>query len=129
MAKQVSRNYNEAESQSVNLINKGTVIVGDITTDGDIRIDGELKGNIDVKGRLVIGTSGKIEGEISCKNTEISGVVLGKIKATELLTMKESARITGDIISAKLTVEPGSLFTGTCKMGDNRSQDEPSAKK
>ena len=129
MAKQITKYNNEPQGQSINIINKGTKIVGDIIADGDIRIDGELKGNIDAKGRLVIGPSGKIEGEITCKNIEILGEVIGKIQTSELLTMKESAKIKGDIASAKLTVEPGSLFTGSCKMGDDRKKDEPAIKK
>ncbi len=128
MAKPITRSYNESEGQSINIINKGTKIVGNITADGDIRIDGELKGNIDAKGRLVIGVSGKIEGEVTCRNIEISGAVLGKIQATELITMKETAKIKGDIVSAKLTVEPGSLFTGTCKMGNDSLNNESKGK-
>ena len=54
MAKQTS-NYNDNLNQSINIINEGTLIKGDITANGDIRIDGELIGNIESKGRIVIG--------------------------------------------------------------------------
>jgi cytoskeletal protein CcmA (bactofilin family) len=117
MAKPISRSYNESEGQSINIISNGTKITGDVSAEGDIRIDGELKGNIIAKGRLVVGSSGKIEGEISCKNIEVSGEVKGKITATELLTMKSMAKVYGDIMAGKLSVEPGSVFTGTCTMG------------
>ncbi len=111
------KSYPEAPSQNINLISSGTKINGDIHADGDIRIDGFLKGNIKSKGRLVIGSSGSVEGEILCTNIEISGKFKGKISAAELLTLKSTAIVNGEIVATKLSVEPGSFFTGTCQMG------------
>lgn len=118
MAKQ-SANYGELQNQSINIISEGTTIKGDLTASGDTRIDGTLIGNITSKGRLVIGPKGKVEGEINCNNIEVSGYIKGKIAVSELLNMKASAKIYGDIIAGKLSVEPGSVFTGTCKMGSD----------
>ena len=124
MAKQVSNYYGETQNQSINIINEGTLIKGDITANGDIRIDGELVGNIDAKGRLVIGPNGKVKGEINCNNIEVSGYIKGKIMVSELLTMKASAQIFGDLVAGKLSVEPGSVFTGTCTMGENKDSNK-----
>lgn len=120
MAKQTN-NYGESLNQSINIINEGTTIKGDIVANGDIRIDGDLIGNIDAKGRLVIGPNGKVDGEINCNNIEVSGFIKGKVNVSEMLTMKASAKISGDIVAGKLSVEPGSLFTGTCSMGDTKN--------
>lgn len=128
MAKQTS-NYGDNLNQSINIISEGTLIKGDIAANGDIRIDGELVGNIDAKGRLVIGPKGKVEGEINCNNIEVSGYIKGKVKVVELLTMKSSAKIYGEIIAGKLSVEPGSLFTGTCTMGDSIEKNEKQQQK
>ena len=108
---------NNSETASVNLIGAGTIIVGDVTTNGDIRIDGSLTGSITVKGKMVIGVSGMIDGEAVCQNADISGTVKGKIAVTELLALKASAKLTGDIITNKIAVEPGAVFSGSCSMG------------
>ena len=108
---------NESDSQSVNLIGVGTTIEGDITTNGDMRIDGSLTGSINVKGKLVIGVSGFVEGEIICQNADISGTIKGKIGVAELLALKASSKLSGDIITNKIAIEPGATFTGTCSMG------------
>ena len=108
---------NEPESASINLIGAGTFIQGDIKTNGDIRIDGTLVGSINVKGKLVIGVSGNIDGETICQNADVSGAIKGKITVNELLSLKASAKLTGDIIANKLAIEPGANFSGSCSMG------------
>jgi cytoskeletal protein CcmA (bactofilin family) len=101
----------------LNRIVEGTSIEGDIRSDSNIRIDGKLKGTIHTKGRLVIGTSGIIEGEIHCENADIEGVFIGKINVNQLLSLKATAKLTGDIITSKLAIEPGAMFSGACSMG------------
>ena len=108
---------NVQESNSVNLIGSGTTIEGDIKSTGDVRIDGILIGSINTKGKLVIGATGSIDGEIVCQNADVSGGIKGKITVTELLSLKATAKITGDIIANKLAIEPGANFSGTCSMG------------
>lgn len=116
---------NEGLTQSINIISEGTKIKGDIIANGDIRIDGELLGNISAKGRLVIGPKGKIEGQILCNNIEISGYVKGKVTASELINMKSTSQIIGDIVTGKLSVEPGSIFSGSCVMNGTKPLNEP----
>ena len=108
---------------SINFLSIGTVIKGDIKTNGDFRIDGILYGSITSKGKVVVGSSGKIEGEIICLNADISGEITAKIVVYELLTLKASAKITGDIVTSKLAIEPGAIFTGTCNMDDIPKQE------
>ena len=114
---QKSNKNNSTESVSINLIGNGTSITGDIKSSGDIRIDGILNGNIIINGKLVIGSTGKIEGNVNCQNADISGEIKGKINVSELLILKSSAKLVGDIITGKISIEPNALFTGSCNMG------------
>jgi cytoskeletal protein CcmA (bactofilin family) len=111
----------ETEVNRLNVIGEGTNINGDIKSDGDIRIDGSITGNITLEGKLVIGKNGKINGEIRCKNSEVSGTVEGKLFVSELLNLKASAVIKGDIKTSKLAIEPNAVFTGTCNMDGGQS--------
>jgi cytoskeletal protein CcmA (bactofilin family) len=106
-----------AAGTSINLIGNGTTISGDVNANGDIRIDGILTGNINITGKLVIGSSGKIEGNIICQNADVSGEVNGTIQVSDLLALKATAKVLGDITTGKLSIEPNAVFTGTCKMG------------
>ena len=123
MAK-TNANY-ESPSQSINIISEGTKIKGDVIANGDIRIDGELLGNISAKSKLVIGPKGKIEGQIICNNIEISGNVKGKITATDLINMKSTSQIVGDIVAGKLSIEPGATFSGSCVMNGTNTSNGP----
>ncbi|TCO10912.1 bactofilin family protein [Natronoflexus pectinivorans] len=107
----------DTESKLPNMIGPGTKIVGNIETNGDIRIDGNIEGNIDSKGKVVIGNNGFVKGEISCNNAEVSGTLNGKMSVLELLSLKATSKVNGDIKSGKLSIEPGALFSGTCAMG------------
>lgn len=104
------------ETPSINVIGQGTSITGDVVTNGDIRIDGQMKGRLQSSGRVVIGATGAMEGEIECRTGDFSGQVNANVKVGELLILKASVRLTGDITTAKLAVEPGAIFTGHCSM-------------
>lgn len=101
---------------SANLIQSGTVITGDIESNGNIRIDGTLKGTVIAGGKVILGSTGTVEGEINCINADIEGRVNGHVNVKELLSLKATAVVTGDIFINKLSIEPGARFTGTCKM-------------
>ncbi len=113
--------YNETDNNTINLISSGTDITGDIKSTGDIRIDGSLTGNLNTKGKVVIGQTGKVSGEIICKNCEISGTIEGKVTVNQLLNLKTSSKILGDVVTSKLSIEPGAIFSGTCKMSENNN--------
>lgn len=108
---------------TLNIINSGTTITGDVSSDGDMRIDGTIKGYLSSRARLVLGATAKIDGDIKAVNIEVSGEVNGNIIASELLTVKATARISGDIVSGKLLIEAGAQFNGHCKMNTSKPKE------
>jgi cytoskeletal protein CcmA (bactofilin family) len=99
-----------------NIIGKNTSIVGDVISEGDFRIDGKVEGTIKTNGRVVIGQSGSVSGKIECNNADIEGKFAGELSVNSLLTLKATAKISGDVIISKLSVEPGAEFNATCAM-------------
>ena len=102
---------------AVNMIGAGTTINGDVQSEGDIRVDGTLKGSVSTEGKVVLGREGVIEGDVVCKNADVSGILKAKITVSQLLSLKTSAKLNGDITTNKLSIEPGAEFTGSCSMG------------
>tara|TARA_Y100000385_G_C12840165_1_gene528415 strand:- start:113 stop:526 length:414 start_codon:yes stop_codon:yes gene_type:complete len=104
-------------TDTVNTIGAGTTITGDIQSKGDIRVDGNLKGSVNTLGKVVLGKDGVIEGDVICNSADISGTLKAKITVSQLLSLKATAKLNGDIVTNKLSIEPGAAFTGSCSMG------------
>lgn len=119
----------ESNASSINLIGAGTVIEGDIRSTGDIRIDGVVHGSVSSKAKVVVGATGMIEGDVNGQNSDVSGTIKGKTIVADLLFLKSTAKIIGDLVTGKLVVEVGASFTGTCNMGpmikDIKDGDKP----
>jgi cytoskeletal protein CcmA (bactofilin family) len=103
----------EEISNSSNTIGKGTFLEGNIETYGNIRIEGKVTGNVKSKSKVALGNSSHVQGNIIAQNADIEGEVKGKIEVAELLVLKATAVINGDIITGKLVVEPGAVFNGS----------------
>jgi len=102
-----------------NRIVEGTIIKGNIISKADFRLDGELIGDFQSQEKIVIGPTGIVTGDIECKNADIEGKFVGKIKVLELLNVKDAAIIQGEVIVGKLSVEPGADFSASCVMNSN----------
>jgi cytoskeletal protein CcmA (bactofilin family) len=104
-------------TNSSNVIGKGTVLEGNIETSGNIRIEGKIIGNLKSKSKVALGNSSLVDGNVSAQNADIEGTVKGKVEISDMLVLKATATVHGDIATGKLVVEPGAVFNGTCKMG------------
>ena len=109
-------------SSSSNSLVQGTNIEGSVQADKDIRIDGSLRGNLNCKGKVIIGPTGFISGDVQCENAVIEGRFEGVLLVTDILHVKETARVEGDVTTQKLVVQPGSVFNVKCKMGNTVSR-------
>lgn len=106
-----------ASSTSSNSLIQGTNIEGTILADKDIRVDGTLRGNLTCKGKVIIGPTGFISGDVQCDNAVIEGRFEGILIVNDILQIKETAKVEGDVTTQKLVVQPGSIFNVKCKMG------------
>ena len=86
----------------------------------DIRIDGELEGNLKCSGKVILGPKGSIKGGIDCQSAVIEGTINGIVKVKELLHVKDSANISGEIQTNKLMVQAGAVFNVKCQMGGQK---------
>lgn len=115
----LNKNQKQAEefSNSSNIIGKGTIVNGSVETFGNIRVEGKVIGDIKTKSKAAFGNSSQVDGSVLAQNAEVAGHITGTIEVTELLVLKATASIDGDIVTNKLLVESGASFNGKCKMG------------
>jgi cytoskeletal protein CcmA (bactofilin family) len=107
----------EQLGNSSTIIAKNAVLDGNMETIGNLRIEGKLMGNIRCKAKIAMGDASFVDGNIVTQNAEIAGRIKGQLEVSDLLILKSTAIIDGDIIAGKIMVEAGAIFNGSCKMG------------
>lgn len=106
---------------SLNSIVQGTEIEGTIKANSDIRIDGAIKGKLFCDAKVIIGPTGKIDGEIRCQNAVIEGSFTGTLNVKETLNLRETAKVQGDTTYDKIIIQPGAVIDGTISRGAGKS--------
>ena len=104
------------DSNSIDIIEKTTKVVGDITSKADFRIDGNVEGTITTTGKVVVGENGVVSGKITCSNSDIAGLIKGSLDVSGILSLKSSARVEGDVVAGKLAVESGANVDANISM-------------
>ncbi len=98
------------------LIGAGIIVEGVLETPSDIQINGNFKGKIVASGDVIIGEGASIEADIDGQNIYVAGEVRGDISATEKLEIFETGRVTGNVKSSALSIEPGGILKGKSEM-------------
>jgi len=111
-----SKSIKEVAPNHVNRICAETKVVGEIVTKNDVRIDGIYEGNIVTAGRLVIGETGQYNGSVQCRFLDVWGKFSGKAEASDTVSFKAGATFDGEVLTAKLAIELGVVFNGSCTM-------------
>lgn len=111
-------NRPDSNLSSVNMVSEGTEIIGTLKTQSDIRIAGKVEGEAQVAGKIIIASSGHVDGNIEAKDADIAGRVEGEVHVSSKLTLRQSAVVEGDLYAQNLVVEEGATFNGGCHMRD-----------
>ncbi len=107
----------DVQSSTSNIIGQGTILEGNIKTSGNLRIEGRVIGNLITKSKAALAQTSYVDGNILAQNAEVAGEVKGRVEVSEMLILKPTCVIHGDIVTNKLIVESGATFNGGCTMG------------
>jgi cytoskeletal protein CcmA (bactofilin family) len=110
-----------ATSHSLNSLVQGTLVEGKVRAANDIRVDGAIKGDLFCDAKVIIGPTGTIEGTIRCQNAVIEGQFNGILTVSELLNIRETAKVTGEVSYGKLIVQSGAVISGSYKVAGEHS--------
>lgn len=98
------------------LIGKGTKMSGFLQAEGTVRIEGEFEGDINTESDVVIGGEAKVQSVVKGENVTLAGRLEGSVEAAQLLEIRSSGTMLGDINVGNLVVEDGAHFSGNCQM-------------
>ncbi len=100
-------------SNEIASIGKSVVVKGELSGSEDLMVDGEVEGSITLRGQtLTIGPNGRVRANVEARNVVVHGRLDGNIHATERVDLRKSASLTGDIATARISIEDGAFFKG-----------------
>ena len=85
-------------------------ITGNVSSKGEIHLDGEVKGDVSCVA-LVLGESGKLEGNVIAEDVVIRGRLIGSIRALRV-TLQAMCHVEGDVYHQSIALEQGAFFEG-----------------
>ncbi len=106
-----------ADNHDGTIIAADTVIKGEMAVENRARILGRFEGTIRSKGQLEVADKGTCKAAVEANSVQIDGTVEGNVTATDKVLLSASARMTGDVVAAKLVVTEGASFTGHVTVG------------
>lgn len=126
------RNQNKAVKLDPNttdtLIGEGSVFEGNIRSDAGVRIEGQITGDIDCEGDVTVGEKGVVHSNIHARNVIIAGTVHGNVHTKNKLSITSKGKLYGNMVATSLSIEEGSIFEGTSKMGGTADNEAAATK-
>lgn len=112
-----SANRSKGSSSEVAVIGRSIQIDGELRGEEDLRIDGNVSGTIQLPNHsLTIGPEGKIEADVYAKSITVDGQLSGDMYGSECVSISKMARVTGNILATRVSLEEGANFKGSIDM-------------
>lgn len=103
-------------------VGKSLKIQGHIVSEEDLTIDGDVEGTIVVGDHtLTVGPGATVKADLTARTITVSGTVIGKVRAHELLVLGATASVIGEISAARLRMADGAVVEGPVNAAGSRS--------
>jgi len=94
-------------------VGKSVIFKGELISSEDMIIDGRVEGTIEVHDHaLTIGPAAQIKADIAARSVTVRGSVTGTITAANLVEIRETGSVEGDITSPHVSVAEGAVVHG-----------------
>jgi cytoskeletal protein CcmA (bactofilin family) len=95
------------------IVKESVSIKGELTVKEDLTIEGRVEGRIDLKDHtLWISPNGKVNAEIHAKSVIIAGTVMGSVYASDMVEIKLSGSVQGNVKCPRISIVDGAKFKG-----------------
>jgi cytoskeletal protein CcmA (bactofilin family) len=97
-------------------------IQGEITSEEDLQIDGKVRGPISLQGRrLTIGRTAELNSDVTAGEVIVYGKLTGNLFARDRVEIKKDGSVSGDVTTARVSIEDGADFKGRMEIDRPRS--------
>jgi cytoskeletal protein CcmA (bactofilin family) len=94
---------------------------GELSADEDLVIQGKIDGTINHKQRLTIGRDGIVNANIDAQMVVVEGALTGNVRADKSVTVRETARLIGNIAAPSVAILEGANFSGSVDMSGGKA--------
>ena len=101
---------------TMTFISDGTQLQGEIKVENDLRVEGFIKGSVTVGGTLVLGPTGRVEGEVLARSATVAGQIVGNLRGQDKIVLETKSSLIGDLQTRELVINEGAIFQGNCSM-------------
>lgn len=110
-------------TRTVSSLGSSIEIKGKVTGEEDLQIDGKVEGSVVLNGqRLTVGRTGQLNSEVWARELVVYGKLTGNIHASDRVEIKKDGSVTGDITTARISVEDGAYFKGRIEIDRSSSR-------
>jgi cytoskeletal protein CcmA (bactofilin family) len=104
----------DTDARNSATIGKAVKIIGQIFTKEDLYVDGDVEGTIESQdNKVTIGPNGRVQASIRAREVIILGQVQGNVETADKVDIRKDAKLVGDIVTARISIEDGALFKGS----------------
>ena len=102
-------------SEGLVVVGKGANIVGEISNCSQVEIEGALDGNV-VAEAVIIRPGGQLKGRVHSQRAEVHGTIEGQVQVEELLDIRSTGQVSGELAYGKLSVASGGRLAGDIQL-------------
>lgn len=110
-------------ARNVSCLGSTFTIKGEISGEEDLQIDGKVEGPVSLRNhRLTVGRGGQLNSQINAREVVVYGKAIGNIRVRDRVEIKKDGEVTGDIVTARLSIEDGAYFKGSIEIERPKQQ-------
>jgi len=99
-------------------IGKALRVEGRIISGEDLTIDGSVEGSIELGDHsLTIGPGATVKANLAARSITISGSVTGSVRAGEVVDLRATGSVVGDITAPRFVMADGATVMGKVQAG------------
>ena len=107
--------------ESITVIALNSDFKGDLNIKGGLRVEGIINGLVNADS-VTVGQSATVKGEITAKKIIVEGKVEGNLKAKEIIEIKSTGKVLGEIFTNKISILEGGVVNGKVETKGDESK-------
>lgn len=103
-----------SDTRGLLIIGDDAILTGDVKNCREIDVHGYVQGTLDA-GKIVVHPEGRLFGTVRAETAEVHGEVQGDIRIQQLIAIRDSGSVAGNVKYGRLSMEEGAELTASVR--------------